>query len=240
MFDYGLNFKRKNMMSFYERKLLRKYKMGLLTDNDIKQYIYFNDVKFGYPVGRISIDKRVAYYKQFLIECADDIFKDFNYEKKAQMKKRILSRVRDMSNVCFFTQTFNDDKLPNDEKAYFDYWRKIFSRSGINYWVLVSDYGKKKGRLHFHGFLDLSSSSEFVEQDGKYFHFIPLKSYGFNKCIFMDNTCLDKAVNYCIKYMFKDMSFESKHKLYGSRSCRIDVNLLNQINTLLGFDVKIL
>ena len=240
MFDYGIDFKKRSIMNFYERKLLRKYLNGSLTDNDIKQYIYKSDVSFGYPVGRISMDKRIAYYRSCIEATKKDVFSDFNREKRYAMKKRILNRISFMDNICFFTQTFNPENIPDVENAYIHYWRNVFSKCGINTWCLISDYGSKKGRLHFHGFLDLSSCSDYVEFDGKFYHFKPLVSYGFNKCIFLDNTCIDRSVNYCIKYMFKDLSFDSRHKLYGSRISRADSPLIDKINSYLGFNVKIL
>lgn len=243
--QYGFDFRKKLTYTFFERKLLRKYTEGSLTDNDIKRYIYNSDTLFGYPVGRIPIDKRIEFYKKRIVDTADDVFKDFNKDKKYAMKKRVLKRLQYMGNICFFTQTFDSEKIPDNENAYIDYWRKVFKKCKIQNWVLISDFGHKKGRLHFHGFLDLNVDSPYVEvqQVGKktFYHFVPLKTYGYNKCIFLSNDDNKEiAVNYTLKYMFKDLTFDSRHHLYGSRTARPDIEYMNKLSSMLGVEVKLI
>lgn len=143
---------------------------------------------------------------------------------KAKQKARINARISSMLNPCPFTQTFTDDSLKTD------YERKIkgiLNSLKIPY-VLITDYGKEKDRIHFHGFLDITPFQALPEEtfvndkttkSGVSCNFSPLECLGWNSLTFpQDAQSIQKSLRYFVKYMTKDQEKQGfKHKIIASR-----------------------
>lgn len=256
---YYSNEAKKKRAFFYalEQRIIDKYRLtGKIENEDIIEYINLSDTIMGHSIGAPSFNKRIEHYRNVFINNAETIHKEKERIAKSKMKKRIIERVNRMENPCFFTQTFNNDTLPEEPKKYIHYWRNIFSKLNIKNWVLCSDYGSKNGRLHFHGFLDIKK--ELLEtfpkalftqthkiQSGSY-NFPPLASYGFNYIVSITSKeDLNKSLNYTIKYLVKDLEeIGFKHELFASRASKGDrisqEELLEKASSLLGTPFKIL
>lgn len=146
--------------------------------------------------------------------------------KKARQKQRIRSFIADFKMPMFCTITFTDEILKKD------YNRKIkaiMTKLNVDY-CLVSDYGEETCRLHYHGFIGLKGNySDFIEfftedlnhkSKGKViYHCDLLEKVGFNSFVFINTkNQLDMSLNYCVKYMTKDLDLDKTHRVLRSRT----------------------
>lgn len=216
-----------------EIKMSQEYlTTGSISTEEIIKYINYSDAKLGRPIGsHLTMLERVKHYYFVIVNNTPCIHKDFERQAKSKLKARVRKRVEEMENPVFFTQTFNEEKLPDNAKQYMDYWRKVFSSCDIENWVLVSDYGADYHRLHFHGFLDLPKKEydllvrEFEEVKGNkkseattpHFRiehiltlknktrtvitFVPFSQYGYNSILILNDKTID--VNTSINYCTK-------------------------------------
>jgi hypothetical protein len=195
---------------------LQKYIIELLSDSSLsisdlqpyyKEVKYLKFLKHDYKqLIDLSEFERRERFELYLI--ASKRRKDMKYRINKKIKKFMVF-------PAFFTITFTDDKLQIDYK---NELRKLFKRYNIKHYVLISDYGAKTGRIHFHGFIDIAYlSADLFEQTGvdkRYWNFIPLNKFGWNTVSnYGDYT---RAINYATKYMTKDYIF--KHSSFSSRS----------------------
>lgn len=130
----------------------------------------------------------------------------------------------------FCTITFSDDVMKTD------YNRKIkaiMSKLNVDY-CLVTDYGEETCRLHYHGFIDikdlLSDFYKFNEyfyidlnhktkQKKDIYHCTLFDSVGWNSFVIQaTNNDLEKSLNYCVKYMTKEMEQDKTHRILRSRT----------------------
>lgn len=145
---------------------------------------------------------------------------------RSQQSKSIMERVYAMANPTFVTLTLNDDYVNKANnviiRAFRESLQRLFGKD-IR-WCLVSDYGKEKGRLHFHGFVDVPEQELIKQWNLTYKGHKKYYSVYANYDFFIGGISINKgygdfyenAVYYCTKYVEKDGE-NVQHKLYGSR-----------------------
>lgn len=233
-----------------EHEMERQFHLSGSIDPDyVKSYILYLDARLGRPIGsRLSMEERIEHYSRVVRSTAPILHKERERVAKCKMKKRINTRLERMTRPAFFTQTFNDDRIPDSPSKYIDYWRKVFARLGIENWVLCTDYGEEYGRLHFHGYLDLplalyeelkslndkksGATTDHFRIDyiltkritqRRVFTFVPFSPYGYNSISIInpDTEDVNKTLNYTTKYLLKDLEgLGLKHQLFASRTKR--------------------
>lgn len=147
--------------------------------------------------------------------------------KKSRQKIRIKTFIADFITPVFCTITFNDEML---EKDYNRKIKAIMSKLGFEY-CLVSDYGEETGRLHYHGFIDIKEKyrdfgenftlelNHTTKRKKSIYHCKLLENVGFNSFVFIDTkNQLDMSLNYCVKYLTKDLEIDKTHKILRSRT----------------------
>ena len=145
---------------------------------------------------------------------------------RSNQTKRLLERVEAMKNPTFVTLTLNDEYVSKPNNVIIRAFRENLQRhfgKDIK-WVLVSDYGSKTGRLHFHGFIDVSEEEIIKLWNLKYKGHKKYYSIYANYDYFIGGVSINKgygdfyenAIYYCTKYIEKDGDL-IRHKMYGSR-----------------------
>lgn len=145
---------------------------------------------------------------------------------KSNMKKRIINRVSTMDKPCFCTFTLNKQTI--DLKFMRDKLRKCLKKVGIDNYCLITDYGEKNGREHFHGFIDTKSlkDNEIIKAKSKrYLNGFSIgcisEDIGFNLCVplMTSDNDLKSVIGYCLKYATKDISNteDFEHSMFCSR-----------------------
>jgi hypothetical protein len=136
-------------------------------------------------------------------------------KQRTSLKSRIKKKVQQMIKPAFITITFTDYNFTINYK---NELRKLFKKYNINHYHLITDYGAKTQRLHFHGFIDVAYlDANLFEQTikGKYFNFIPLNRFGHNVISYYGDN-INRMINYATKYMLKDP--ELNHTSFSSRN----------------------
>lgn len=145
---------------------------------------------------------------------------------KSQQTKRLMERVFAMDSPTFITVTLNDEYVTKPNNIIIRAFRESLQRAfGKDIkWVLVSDYGKEKGRLHFHGFVDVPEQELINLWNLKYKGHKKYYSVYANYDYFIGGISINKgygdfyenAIYYCTKYIEKDGEL-LRHHVYGSR-----------------------
>jgi hypothetical protein len=205
-----------------------------LQDLQLKTFNYLSDLSIDnteittlYEQRRFIKFKLHNYIKdgKLILPSEEEILLDYQAYIKASksrtsLKQRIKKKIYLMNYPAFITITFTDHNL---EINYKNELRKLFKKYGINNYTLLTDYGRRTGRLHFHGFIDLANLDMELftchlsikkDQAKHYYSFIPLERFGLNFISFYNN--MNAMVNYATKYMVKD--YRLKHESFNSRS----------------------
>jgi hypothetical protein len=206
-------------------QLLNEQIINSISDFTISQ----DQLMLLYEQKRFLRFKLHNYSNEELLVLSDQIFEDdFKRYKKASqsrtgMKLRIKKKLYTMIYPVYITITFTDSALFKD---YRDNLRKLFKYHKITNYTLVTDYGTKTDRLHFHGFIDISEVDPLLftyfktGYYGPVFNFDPLTTnYGWNTLNPINVDHIDRAVNYITKYMVKD--YKLKHSSFNSRNGNI-------------------
>ena len=145
---------------------------------------------------------------------------------RSNQTKRLLERVYAMKNPTFITLTLNEEYINKPNNIIIRAFRENLQRQFGNdiLWVLISDYGKEKGRLHFHGFVDVPEQDLIDLWNLKYKCHKKYYSVYANYDYFIGGISINKgygdfyenAIYYCTKYVEKDGDL-IRHKMYGSR-----------------------
>lgn len=146
--------------------------------------------------------------------------------RKHAQTKALIERVLNMKNPTFVTLTLNEEYIskPNNViiRAFRESIQRTFGKDVL--WCLLSDYGSKNGRLHFHGFIDVSEQDLIKQWKLQYKGHKKYYSVYANYDYFIGGISINKgygdhyenAIYYCTKYITKDGQ-DVAHKMYGSR-----------------------
>lgn len=150
---------------------------------------------------------------EYLLSKIDEVKAKNKYSRR---KKTLLKNVTEKKLVWYATLTLNESKIDKDVKTLKSSMVKLLKRYGINY-CLVPEVSPK-GRLHFHGFLDLGyvkpkikkklNGDYIKDRYGNYVYEIEeyTKNYGWCHLVNMENVppkIFRKCVNYSCNYSIK-------------------------------------
>lgn len=164
---------------------------------------------------------------KYLLEKIEEVKAKNKYSRR---KKTILKNVYDKKLNWYATLTLNDYKIQKDYEKVKTSLVKLLKRYGINY-CLVPELSPK-GRLHFHGFLNLGyikpsikkklNGDSIKDKYGNYVYEIKdyTKNYGWCHLVNMENVppkifrrCVNYSCSYSIKSDLKMMSTRSNFEI---------------------------
>lgn len=192
---------------------------------------YYKDIEKLRMCRTISKETKEKSIK-YLLEKIEEVKAKQRYNRR---KKTILKNVMDKKLKWYATLTLKESKVNKDVKTLKTSMVKLLKRYGINY-CLVPELSPK-GRLHFHGFLDLGyvkptikkkQNGEYIkDRYGNYVYEIEAftKNYGWCHLICMESVppkIFRKCVNYSANY-----SIKSNERMM---STRVDFGLIRMKN----------
>lgn len=166
-------------------------------------------------------------------------------QSERNRKSRQLNNLRryvryNFIDPVFITITLNSEGITKPVNSLI----KALNRLGIEKLLLVSDYGSKNGRLHYHGFIEkallnnetlFAYKGERISKHGKSNHIFDMSNTTFEKrfgfvsvAIPTENVNdIDISIKYMLKYVLKptNESYQA-HKIY--KSHLVKVSSLNE------------
>lgn len=192
---------------------------------------YYKDIeklRMCRTISKETKEKEITY----LLEKIEEVKAQQRYNRR---KKTILKNVTEKRLIWYATLTLNESKINKDVKTLKASMVKLLKRYGINY-CLVPELSPK-GRLHFHGFLDLGyvkptikkkqNGENIKDRYGNYVYEIEnyTKNYGWCHLICMESVppkIFRRCVNYTASY-----SIKSNEKMM---STRVDYGIIRMKN----------
>jgi len=202
-----------------------------INSNDVEELNDYNT-----NLKRLYLQKKFIRYRDFnndkiknmsVAQIQEDFIKyQLASVRRVSMKQRIKRKLFNMIYPVFITITFTDDSLT---KQFRNNLRILFKKCGIYNYLLISDFGSKTERLHYHGFIDIAKQEKgLFEQTNlknlSQWNYIPLNRIGYNVIMKLKSSDINKTLNYITKYALKD--YDVKHTTFSSRTGSFRRNLV--------------